>query len=104
MTCCLIAKNQLDGNPRRSSEDVMTLDRLGALFPNRLSFSRTLVRRMSREKWSIKRISFNLNEKGIGTAIYKINTNLSPLWFVVFAQCARVQLFATRFGKAQQRL
>ena len=86
MTCCLIAKNQLDGNPRRSSEDVMTLDRLGALFPNRLSFSRTLVRRMSREKWSIKRISFNLNEKGIGTAIYKINTNLSPLWFVVFAQ------------------
>ena len=75
MTCCLIAKDQLDVTPRRSSEDVMKLDRLGALFPNRLSFSRTLVRRMRREKWTIKRISFNLNEKGVGTAIYKITTN-----------------------------
>tara|TARA_B110000444_G_scaffold82478_1_gene78000 strand:+ start:1089 stop:2819 length:1731 start_codon:yes stop_codon:yes gene_type:complete len=86
MTCCLIAKDQLDGTLRRSSKDVMKLDRLGALFPNRLSFSRTLVRRMRREKWTIKRNSFSLNEKGVGTAIYKITTNQSPLWFVVFAQ------------------
>ena len=71
--------------PLRSPDVVMTLERLGSLFPNRLSFARTLVRRMAKENWSITREKFDLDNRGIGTAIYKINTPVFPVWFVVFA-------------------
>ena len=86
MTCPLINKNRPGKNFHRSSKELMNLDRLGALYPNRLSFSRTLIRRMSREAWNIQKIHFNLDKKGVGTAIYKIDTKQSPLWFVVFTQ------------------
>ena len=71
--------------PLRSPDVVMKLERLGSLFPNRLSFARTLVRRMAKENWSITREKFDLDNRGIGTAIYKINTPIIPVWFVVFA-------------------
>ena len=71
--------------PLRSPDVVMKLERLGSLFPNRLSFARTLVRRMAKENWSITREKFDLDNRGIGTAIYKINTPVFPVWFVVFA-------------------
>ena len=71
--------------PLRSPDVVMKLERLGSLFPNRLSFARTLVRRMANENWSITKEKFDLDNRGIGTAIYKINTPIFPVWFVVFA-------------------
>ena len=71
--------------PLRSPDVVMRLERLGSLFPNRLSFARTLVRRMANENWSITKEKFDLDNRGIGTAIYKINTPIIPVWFVVFA-------------------
>ncbi len=71
--------------PLRSPDVVMKLERLGSLFPNRLSFARTLVRRMAKENWSITKEKFDLDNRGIGTAIYKINTPVFPVWFVVFA-------------------
>ena len=71
--------------PLRSPDVVMKLERLGSLFPNRLSFARTLVRRMANENWSITKEKFDLDDRGIGTAIYKINTPVFPVWFVVFA-------------------
>ena len=75
---------QLIVPPLRSPEVVMKLERLGAFFPNRLSFARSLVRRMSAENWLIAREKFDLNERGIGTAGYKITTPIFPVWFVVF--------------------
>jgi len=39
----------------RSPEKVMRLDRMGSSFPTRLSFMRTLIRRMSKENWQFKR-------------------------------------------------
>ncbi len=71
--------------PLRSPDVVMKLERLGSLFPNRLSFARTLVRRMAKENWCITKEKFDLDNRGIGTAIYKINTPITPVWFVVFA-------------------
>jgi len=71
--------------PLRSPDVVMKLGRLGSFFPNRLSFARTLVRRMATESWSITKEKFDLNDRGIGTVIYKINTPVFPVWFVVFA-------------------
>ena len=76
---------QLIEPPLRSPEVVMKLERLGAFFPNRLSFARSLVRRMSSENWLITREKFDLNDRGIGTAVYKIKTPMFPVWFVVFA-------------------
>ena len=86
MTCPYVLEKQSDLKPRRSAQELMNLSRLGALYPNRLSFSRTLMRRMGREEWGIKKISFDLDENGVGTAIYKIDTKNRHLWFVVFAQ------------------
>jgi len=40
---------------------------------------------MAKENWSITREKFDLDNRGIGTAIYKINTPAFPVWFVVFA-------------------
>jgi len=71
--------------PLRSPDVIMKLERLGALFPNRLSFARSLIRKMATENWSINKENFDLDNKGIGTAIYKINTPIIPVWFVVFA-------------------
>ena len=70
--------------PLRSPDVVMRLDRLGSLFPNRLSFARSLIRRMANENWSITKEKFDLNDRGVGTAIYKIVTPVSTIWFVVF--------------------
>ena len=86
MTCPYVSEKQSDLKPRRSAQELMNLARLGALYPNRLSFSRTLIRRMGCEKWNIKKVSFDLDENGFGTAIYKIDTKNRHLWFVVFAQ------------------
>ena len=86
MTCPYVSEKQSDLKQRRSAQELMNLSRLGALYPNRLSFSRTLIRRMGREKWNIKKVSFDLDENGFGTAIYKIDTKNRHLWFVVFAQ------------------
>ena len=70
---------------RRPPAVVMKPERLGSLFPNRLSFSRSLIRKMTCEKWSVKKELFDLDEHGIGVAIYKVETPQHPVWFVVFA-------------------
>lgn len=71
--------------PLRPPETVMRLARVGSFHPTRISFTRTLVRRMARENWRISRPLFELDGNGIGTAIYRIDTPASPLWFVAFA-------------------
>tara|TARA_Y100000588_G_C14254830_1_gene924961 strand:- start:688 stop:2397 length:1710 start_codon:yes stop_codon:yes gene_type:complete len=76
---------QLTETSLRPPEFVMKLDRLGSFFPTRLSFTRTLMRRIVRESWDIRRETFDLDKDGVGTAIYKIETPHFPLWFVVFA-------------------
>ena len=85
MTCSHRQVHEQMKNYLRPSNVVMQSARLGALFPNRLSFSRSLLRRMARENWSIERECFDLNHAGIGVATYKIHTSGDPVWFVVFA-------------------
>ena len=55
---------------RRDPELVMTLGRLGSLHQSRLSFMRVLTRRMADEGWSFTRKTFDINEKGVGHAVY----------------------------------
>ena len=49
---------------------VMRLARLGSLHQSRLSFMRILTRRMAREGWRFERTAFNVDQMGVGHAVY----------------------------------
>lgn len=52
----------------------MRLSRMGAAFPTRLSFMRSLVRRMTREEWRFEKIRFDVDEQGFGTSVLAVHT------------------------------
>ena len=52
----------------------MTLDRMGSRYPSRLSFSRSMLRTIVKEKWKISKSKFDLNKDGYGTAVYEVQT------------------------------
>jgi hypothetical protein len=56
--------------PLRAPETVMRLARLGSIHQCRLSFMRTLLRRMKREGWAFDRPVFDIDENGVGVAVY----------------------------------
>ena len=41
---------------KKSIENIMTLDKMGSRYPSRLSFSRSMLRTMVKEKWQIKTV------------------------------------------------
>ena len=63
----------------------MQLDRLGSLHQSRLSFMRTLVRRMVAENWQISAPVFDLDEQGFGKVVYQIQARYGVFSFVVFS-------------------
>lgn len=69
----------------RNPEEVMSLERLGAMYSTRLSFTRSLIRKMAQEKWSLKNIVWNLNEEGFGDVIYEVKTSHGVYHLVIFA-------------------
>ncbi|MDO6563954.1 hypothetical protein Q4488_11230 [Amphritea sp. 1_MG-2023] len=71
--------------PLRPADQVMNLERLGALHQSRLSFMRTLVRRIMRERWQISASHFELDKQGYGTVIYSIKTPHKCYSFVLFS-------------------
>lgn len=56
--------------PRRTPAEVMRLSRLGSLHQCRLSFMRTLTRRMARDGWQFSRPVFDIDASGVGHAVY----------------------------------
>jgi len=54
----------------RAPETVMRLSRLGSLHQCRLSFMRILTRRMAREGWAFSRPGFEIDDRGVGHAVY----------------------------------
>ena len=68
----------------RPPEKVMRLDRMGSSFPTRLSFMRSLIRRMSREGWSFDRLRFEVDDDGYGVSIYAAHTTERTYSLVVF--------------------
>jgi len=69
----------------RPAAVVMDLDRLGMMQPSRLSFMRTLVRRMVQEAWRITEERFALDNDGYGEAIYCLEAGAESYRFVVFS-------------------
>jgi hypothetical protein len=71
--------NCADQNPlpaaaefRRPPEVVMRLARMGSFHQTRLSFMRTLLRRLKREQWHFKRNLWAINAEGFGRAVYTL--------------------------------
>ncbi len=63
----------------------MKLERLGSFHPTRLSFTRSLVRRMHRERWGFEVLLNTLDESGYGCLTYVIRTPAGPVSFIAFA-------------------
>ena len=57
----------------RSPREVMTLNRLGASFPFRLSFMRILIRRLLKEKSKLNILDNALDKKGYGHAVISLS-------------------------------
>ncbi|WP_434055018.1 MAG: hypothetical protein RDA78_09175 [Roseibium sp.] len=56
--------------PRRDPATMMRLSRLGSLHQCRLSFMRILMRRMAGENWQFIRSLFDIDNNGVGRAVY----------------------------------
>jgi hypothetical protein len=58
--------------PLRPASDVMRLRRMGASFPTRLSFMRTLLRGMAAENVKVDRPVWEMDAEGFGHAVYSL--------------------------------
>jgi len=59
-------------NFRRPPEVVMRLARMGSFHQTRLSFMRSLLRRLKNEDWKFKRNLWAIDEQGFGRAVYTV--------------------------------
>lgn len=57
----------------RPPSQVMRLSRMGAMFPTRLSFLRSLMRRLAADKVSVTRPVWEMSEQGFGHAVYSLD-------------------------------
>ncbi|WP_067587126.1 hypothetical protein [Endozoicomonas ascidiicola] len=71
--------------PLRPASQVMDLERLGAMHQSRLSFMRSLMRKVMLERWQIVLSCCDLDEKGHGTVVYQINAPYGVYSFVLFS-------------------
>lgn len=58
--------------PLRSPDEVMRLERMGSMFPSRLSFLRTLTRRLGTENAVVTRPVWQMDKDGFGHAVYAV--------------------------------
>lgn len=85
METALVEENAGVDTFRRPPDRVMRLARLGCSYPTRLSFMRSLLRRMQREAWRIERERWDLDANGFGAAVYAVHTPLRSYRLVCFA-------------------
>lgn len=70
----------------RPPEQVMRLDRMGSSHQTRLSFMRSLIRRMSRENWKFKCLRRDIDNDGFGASVYTVTTPLRTYSLIAFTQ------------------
>ena len=71
---------------RRSPDQVMKLDRMAAAHPTRLSFLHQLIRRIKAEGWRFDRPLWDIDNKGVGRAIYRAIGPVRTYSLVAFAR------------------
>ncbi|MFZ8959418.1 MAG: hypothetical protein ACO2ZI_06850, partial [Paracoccaceae bacterium] len=69
----------------RMPDTVMRLARMGSAHPTRLSFLRILLRRIETEGWRFERRIFDIDEKGVGYAVYCLHGPERSYSLVAFA-------------------
>ncbi len=67
----------------RPPQTVMQLGRLGAMHQTPLSFARSIIRKMMRERWDISHALFDLDANGYGTCVYRVATPYDEVYSVV---------------------
>ncbi|MCF3972114.1 hypothetical protein [Paracoccus salsus] len=70
---------------RRPPSQVMRLDRMGSAHPTRLSFLRSLLRRVSDEGWTFDRPVWDIDGRGVGRAVYRAAGPVRTYCLVAFA-------------------
>jgi hypothetical protein len=68
----------------RPPETVMRLERIGSFHQTRLSFMRSLLRRIAREGWTLARERFDIDGDGVGVAVYAVSTPRGVVRLVAF--------------------
>lgn len=68
----MLDASHIPQRPLRAPSDVMRLSRMGAMFPTRLSFLRSLTRRLASEGAVLSRPVWNIDADGFGHAVYSI--------------------------------
>ncbi len=58
---------------------------MGSRYPSRLSFSRSMLRRLVNDNWKINKSIFNLDKDGYGTVVYEIIINNETYSLVCFS-------------------
>ena len=69
----------------RDNDNFMKLSRMGSRYPSRLSFSRSMLRRLINDKWEIHKSKFDLDKNGYGTVVYEIIINKDIYSLVCFS-------------------
>jgi len=69
----------------RSPDLVMRLSRMGSAHPMRLSFLRVLLRRVEREGWHFDRPVWDVDDRGVGRAVYRARGPERTYSLVAFA-------------------
>jgi hypothetical protein len=62
----------------------MKLNRLGSFHQTRLSFGRSLLRKVMREQWQIERAQWEIDTDGYGTCVYTVAAPHDEVYSVVF--------------------
>ncbi len=70
---------------KRPPEQVMRLQRMGAFHQTRLSFMRALLRQIRRESWTFTRTVWEINDEGVGVAVYQACSLAHTYSLVCFA-------------------
>lgn len=65
-----ILPRQMEQIARRPADSVMRLERMGSFHQCRLSFMRTLMRRLKKENWVFERPIFDIDAQAVGVAVY----------------------------------
>ena len=66
------APEPLDSCALRSATLMMQPERLAALQPSRISATRAFMRQLIEERWSFKKVKFDIKADGVGEALYHI--------------------------------
>lgn len=85
MTCANLSPYPDASRYRRDPATVMRLARMGSFHPTRLSFMRTLLRRLESEGWTYERRVWDVDAKGVGHAVYSVHGPVRSYSLVAFA-------------------